>query len=82
MKVPIMINLDGTMFFDLPDPSPQPTPTSSVEELKVALGLDSASADNAKLAEETTALLAEKDAEIARLREEVAKASFGSKYIR
>ncbi len=60
MKVAIMTDPDGTLFFELPDPSQQPSPTLA--------GLDSASVDRAKLAEET---IAEKDAEIARLKGEL-----------
>ncbi len=45
-----------------------------VEELRKGLGLDSASAD-AKLAEETTKLIADKEAEIAHLKEALTEAS-------
>ncbi|MDP2730273.1 MAG: hypothetical protein Q8O55_07315 [Dehalococcoidales bacterium] len=45
-----------------------------IEELRAGLGLDSASAENAKLAEEVKGQLAEKDTEIANLKEELAEA--------
>ena len=58
MKIAIMKDPDGTLFFELPEPPPLPAPTL---------------AEEAKLAEEVKGQLAEKDNEIASLKAKLAE---------